>query len=133
MKLTNEYIFASQEPLRKLIEQKLPVLVSYKLAKLVKKLDEQFSIIEEVRLGLVKKYGEVDGNSQFSVKPESENWPKFLEEYNELMAQETEIVIGKVKLPEKVSSTCDKCNHTIEKVFEIEPQILIALDRFLEV
>ncbi len=97
------------------------------------KLDEQFKVIEEVRNGLVKKYGETDDKKQISVKPEGENFPKFVEEFSELMSQETEIVIDKVKLPEKIAATCDKCNHNMDKSFEIEPNILIQLDKFVEV
>ena len=133
MKLTNGDIWGSQEPLRKLIEQKFPVMVSYKLAKLVKKLDEQFKVIEEVRTGLIKKYGETDDKGQIQVKPDGENFPKFAGEFNELMSQEVEMVIEKVKLPEKVASTCDACHHNMDKSFEIEPQTLIQLDKFIEV
>ena len=133
MKLNNGDIFSAQEPLRKLIEQKFPVMVSYKLSKLVMKLNEQFKVVEEVRMGLIKKYGEADEKGNSQVKPEGENWAKFVEEFNELMAQEVEVVIEKVKLPEKVSSTCDKCNHNMDKSLEIEPNILIALDKFVEV
>ena len=133
MKLTNGDIFTAQEPLRKLIEQKFPVMVSYKLAKLVMKLNEQFKVIEEVRQGLIKKYGEANDKGQTEVKQESEKWIEFVSEFNELMAQEVEIVIGKVKLPEKVASTCDKCSHNMDKPFEIEPNILIVLDKFVEV
>jgi len=133
MKLLNGDIFTAQEPLKKLIEQKFPVMVSYKLSKLVMKLNEQFKVIEEVRQGLIKKYGEADEKGNTQVKPEDENFPKFVEEFNELMSQEVELVIEKVKLPEKVAATCDKCNHNMDKAFEIEPQILIALDKFVEV
>ena len=133
MHLTNGDIFGSQEPLRKLIEQKFPVMVSYKLSKLVMKLNEQFKVIEEVRNGLIKKYGELGENRQISVRAESENFPKFVVEFNELMAQEVEIVVEKVKLPEKVAATCDACNHNMDKMFEIEPSILLALNKFIEV
>ena len=133
MKLTNGDIFQAQEPLRAIMEQKFPVMVSYKLSKLVMKLNEPFKVIEEVRNGLIKKYGEADGKGNTAVKQEGENWVKFLAEFNELMGQETEIVIEKVKLPEKVAATCDKCNHNMDKALEIEPKILMALEKFVEV
>jgi len=133
VKLTNGDIWGAQEPLKKLVEQKFPVMVSYKLAKLVTKLNEQFKVIEEVRNGLIKKYGETDDKGTISVKQEGEGWTKFVEEFNELMSQEVEVVIEKVKLPEKVAATCDKCNHNMDKPFEIEPNILISLDKFVEV
>ena len=133
MKLTNEDIFQAQEPLRTLVGQKFPVLISYKLSKLVMKLNEQFKVIEEVRTGLIRKYGETDDKGRVSVKQESENFPKFVEEFNELMSQEVEVVVKKVKLPERAAATCDKCNHNMDKAFEIEPNILMALDKFVEV
>lgn len=134
MRLTNGDIWGAQEPLKKLIEQRFPVMVSYKLAKLVKKLDEQFRVIEEVRVGLIKKYGEAGEKGNMSVNQDGENFPKFVEEFNELMAQEVDIKeLEKVKLPEKVASTCDKCHHNMDKMFEIEPNILIALDKLIEV
>lgn len=133
MKLTNGDVFAAREPLQELINQKFPVMVSYKLAKLVSKLNEQFKVIEDVRMGLIKKYGKQGEKGQMSVSPEDEGWESFAEEFDELMRQEVEIVFEKVKLPEKVASTCDKCNHNMDKLFEIEPKTLMVLDKFVEV
>jgi len=118
MKLQNGDIFMVREPLQKLIEQKFPVMVSYKLAKLVAKLNEQFKVIEDVRMGLIRRYGKADEKGNAQVKPEDENWPKFLDEFNELLEQEVEIVFDKVKLPND---------------FEIEPSVLIPLEKFIEV
>jgi len=133
MKLTNSDIFVAREPLQTMLEQKFPVMVSYKLAKLTNKLAEQLKIIEEVRNGLVKKYGEKDEKGQISVKQEGESFNKFVEEFTELMNHEVEVVIEKVKLPEKVASTCDACHHNMDKLLEIEPKILMALEKFVEV
>ena len=134
MKLTNGDIFGAQESLRKLIEQKFPVMVSYKLSKLAAKLNEQLKVIEEVRMGLVRKYGETDDKSRnLAVKRDGANWDKFVEEFNELLSQEVEIVVEKVKLPEKTATTCDKCNHNMDTSFVIEPTVLMALDKFVEV
>ena len=49
------------------------------------------------------------------------------------MNKEEEIVFDKVKLPEMVTATCDKCNHNMDKPFEVEPSILMALEKFIEV
>ena len=133
MKLTNGDIFTAREPLQGLLGEKFPVRTAYGLAKLSSKLNEQLRVIEEVRNGLIKKYGERDDKGNFSVKQDSENWVKFVEEFNELMAQEVELVLEKVKLPEKVAATCDKCNHNMDKMLEIEPSILVALEKFIEV
>ena len=133
MKLTNGDIFASREPLQKLLDQKFPVKTAYGLARLANKLQEQLKVIEEVRNGLVKKHGEKDERGQLLVKQDSKNWERFADEFNELMAQEVEVVFDKVKIPEKVAGTCDKCHNNMDRALEIEPNILMALDKFVDV
>lgn len=125
MKLLNGEIFNTKEPLQTLMAQKLPVKVSYGLAKMANKLNEQIKVIDEVRIGLIKRYGEADKDNpqQLVVKTDSENYPKFVEEMTELMSQEVEVVIDKVKLPEQVD----------DKPFEIEASVLMALEKFVEV
>lgn len=125
MKLKNGEIFNAHEPLQKLLEKELPVKVSYGLAKMANKLNEQFDIIEQVRVGLIRKYGEADKDKpeQVSIKVESENYPKFVAELTELMAQEVEVVIQKVTLPSEVDG----------KLLQLEPNILMALEKFIGV
>ena len=133
MKVTNGDIFTAREPLTKIMEQKFPVMVSYKLAKMMSKLNGQYKVIEDVRNGLIKKYGEKDEKGNIQVKPDGPNWTVFIGDFNELMALETEIVFEKVKLPEKVAAVCDKCSHNMDRPLEIEPKTLMALDKFVEV
>ena len=120
MKLTNGEIFNAREPLQKLMAEKFPVKVSYGLAKLAAKLDEQLQVIEKVRQGLIQTYGEAnpDNPQQISVTPQSESWSKFAEEYGELMSQEVEVVIDVVTLPDTL---------------EVEPTVLMALDKFIKI
>ena len=135
MKLNNGDIFTAREPLAKLMEQKFPVMVSYKLAKMTSKLNEQLKVIDEVRNGLSKTYGKADKDNpqQISVPQDSRGFSKFMEEFGTLMNEEVEVVFDKVKLPEKVAATCDKCSHNMDKSLEIEPNVLMALDKFVEV
>ena len=139
MKLTNGDIFMAREPLGKLIENKFPVKVSYDLAMMTNKLNEQLKVIDEVRNGLISTYGtpDKDNPQQIAVPQDSEGFPKFAEEFAELMNTEAEIDFGKVKvpvkLPEKVAGTCDKCNHNMDKALEIEVSIMMALEKFIEV
>ena len=117
MKIQNGDIWMSNEPLTKLLKQKFPVKTSYALVQLAHKLTEQLEIINQVRLGLVEKYGEKGEGGQTIVKEDGPNWQKFTEEFDELMSQEVEIEFEKVKLPD----------------FEIEPTALMALEKFVEV
>jgi len=125
MKLLNGEIFASREPLEKLTGKELPVKVSLDLARVANKLNAEWQTIDRVRIGLITKYGKADKENpqQIRVDPEGENYPKFVEEINELMGQETEVVIEKVKLPQEVDG----------KPLQIEPNILMALEKFIEV
>ena len=140
MKLTNAEIYNATEPLKKLMEQTFPVKTSLALVKLSRKIGEQYVMIEEVRNGLVKKYGEVNpaNVTQLMVRqmipkldnegnpvvvnevPEMElnpNFEKFVLEHNELMLQETEIVFEPVELPDTL---------------EIDPATLMALEAFIK-
>ena len=120
MKLTNGEIFNAKEPLQKLLSEKLPVKTSYGLAKLAAKLRDQLQVIEKVRQGLIQTYGEKnpDNPTQIRVDPQSESFPKFAEEYGELMTQEVEIVFEVVTLPDTL---------------EVEPVTLMALEKFITV
>ena len=135
MNLTNGEIFNAKEPLQKLMEVKLPVKASYDVAKLANKLNEQLKVIGDVRTGLIKTYGKPnpENSQEISVDPQGEGFAKFAEEMDTLLAQEVEVVFDKVKLPEKVAATCDKCDHNMDKAFEIEPSVLMALEKFIEV
>ena len=120
MKLSNGEIFNAREPLQRLVAERLPVRVSYGLAKLAAKLNDQFQVIEQVRQGLIKTYGEQDKDNpnRVSVNPTSDKYPKFLAEYGELMRQEVEVVVDVVSIP-----------YTLD----IEPSVLMALDKFIKI
>ncbi len=133
MDVKNGEIFLAREPLQKLMEVKLPVKASYQVAKLANKFNEQLKVIDEVRNNLIRNYGEKDDKGQTVVKQESPNFQKFVEEFTELLDQEVEIIVEKIRLPEKVMSTCDSCHHNMDRLFEIEPSILMALEKFVEI
>ncbi len=126
MKLLNGEIFSAKEPLEKLLDiGEMPIEVSYKLAKMANKLNEQFNIIEQVRLGLIRKHGEVNKEDpdQIVVNRKSEKYPKFVGELTELMNQEEEVVIEVVKIPKEVDG----------KPLKIKGSILVALEKFVDV
>ena len=120
MKLTNGEIFNAKEPLAKLLQEKLPVKASYGLAKLAAKLNDQLGVIEKVRNGLIQTYGDKDPDNpqQIRVDHQSEGFPKFMGELGELMNQEVEIVFEVVTLPDTL---------------EVEPAVLMALDKFIKI
>jgi len=122
MKVTIGEIFNVKVPLQELAKQKLPVKTSLAVLKLIRKLNEHLLPAEEVQNGLVKQYGgppkDSPNSGQISIQPGDENWPKFAEEFSELVQQEAEIVFEKVILPDTL---------------EIEPAVLMALEKFIKV
>lgn len=119
MKLTNGEIYNAKDPLGKLLDMPMPVKTSYNVAKLANKISEQYKILEQVRAGLINKYGEQDPKTRsVRIEQTSENFPKFMEDMTELMKQEVELVFDVISLPDDL---------------EIAPSILMSLDKFIRV
>ena len=131
MKVTNGEIFNSRESLQILLGARLPVLVSLQVADLVMKLNDPFVAIETVRTVLVNIYGQKQESGEMVVvfpgdpldRPTSPDWEKFVAETKKLMAQTVNLDVKKVKLPIEIDG----------KPLQIEPSILIALDKFIDV
>jgi len=133
MKVANKEIYNCKTALEELVKVKLPVKTSLQAAKFANKVSEKLKAIDEVRLGLIKTYGEKNDKGQISVSPESPKWEQFAKEFNELMEIEEEFVFEKIKIPEKVTGTCDACKHNMDVTLQIEPSVLMALERFIEI
>ena len=122
MKLTIAEIFNVKEPLQELARQKLPVKTSLAVLKLIRKLNEHLIPAEEVKNNLVKQYGgppvDAPNSGQISIQPGDANFPRFAEEFSELVQQEIELVFEKIILPDTL---------------EIEPAVLMALEKFVKV
>ena len=123
MEITNGEVFNATKTLEELFTMELPVRTSMSVAKLSIKLSELFKSIDKVRNGLVTRYGSPDvKTNQITITPDSENWPKFISELNELMEQKVEIVFDKIKLPQVIEG----------KPLMIKPSSLAMLDKFVE-
>lgn len=124
MKVSNGDIYNAKEPLETLLKLSLPIKASLTVARFAKKLNAELQSIEEVRMGLIRKYGkESSDGQQVMVEKDSKKYPEFMAEYVELMGQETEFIADKITLPATVSG----------RPLELEPSILMALEKFLEI
>lgn len=86
MKVKLSDIYNSIESLNKLMQVELPITVSYKLVKLLKKLNEEIGLIEQSRIKLVKKYSP-DGKDENVAVPEDKR-DEFFKEFAELLTTE---------------------------------------------
>lgn len=96
-------IVNSQNSLQKLLGVSLPVKVSYKLSKLVTKLQPELDLFNKEKDKLIEKYGEKDDKGVVSIKQDSPNMPKFAKEIDELAEMEVNIDFGDGKSFEKIS------------------------------
>ncbi len=120
MKLSNADIYNTKVPMQKLLAVKLPVLVGIGVVKLAQKLRGPLDVIEEVRSRLVAAYGEPDPHrpGASKISPEMEGFSKFAEELGTLLGQEVELEIDTVTIPASI---------------EIEPFVVMALERFIQI
>jgi predicted ThiF/HesA family dinucleotide-utilizing enzyme len=96
MKLSLQEIFNIQAALIKLAEEKLPIKVAYRLARIIKGLEKEIGLVEEQRVDLIKKYGVEDDNKNWKVP--DENIAAFQTEYAELLKEEVELLAEPIKL-----------------------------------
>jgi sulfopyruvate decarboxylase TPP-binding subunit len=94
-------IVNAKDSLIKLFKMDLPIIISYKLGKLVKEVDKEIKHFEEERFKLIKKYGELTDKNSYSVKPE--NVEEFAKDLKELLEISLKLEIEKVSL-ENISS-----------------------------
>lgn len=128
---TNREITDARDAIQALGQKDLPIRVSVQVAKLGLALSEPFQIMDEVRNGLIDKYGqEQEWGGKAVVFPDdlkdrdvSPEYKTFVEKMDELLDQEVEVDVEVVMLPDTVD----------DKPFKLEPFILIALDKFVKV
>lgn len=116
MKTTIEKILDVRETLSRLAEKALPVKQSYRLAKLVKAVNNELSIYEGERIKLCEKYGTLDKDNGV-YKFEGENREKFNADINVLLSQEVELDVKPIDISNLELSAQDIIN--IEPFIEV--------------
>jgi len=88
------------EGLRKIVDKPLPVKTAYRLSKIIRIVNDEFTDFETARGKLVRKHskeGEEEG-SPAEVKVDPEKQQQFFEEFNTLLGEEIEIDINLISL-----------------------------------
>ncbi len=118
MKVKLGEITMMQQGLMVLVNQSLPIKLSYKLGKILRQVDNEVQEIENSRIELVKKYGTPDDETK-TIKVLDKDQEKFMEEYGDLLNVEVELDIIPIHIDE------------LPDDIKITPQQLIYLDRFI--
>lgn len=122
MNINNSELFTAKVALEKLGTLKLPVKTSLDIAILANKVNGLLDPVIKVRNGLFEQYSiKIDANQLVSDK--EENLEAFGKDWAEALAQERELVFTMISLPERVNG----------ESLQIEPQILMALEKFVQV
>jgi len=134
MKLTNKEVILANNSFQRLLAVKFPVRTGMLLVKASATLDKHVETIEKMRKQLVEKHALRDEKDKAKpIEPGTPEMEAFVKDWLELLDMEEDMPeITLVKLPEKIAATCDKCHHNMDKTFEIEPEILKGLVKFVE-
>ena len=137
MQVTNRTILQALPALEGLGSNRLPWNVSLQIAKLKKELKDLAEPIEETRQKLIGQYAQKDADGKQKITEDGKgifltDGVAFQAEQKALMDETVEVKSAKITVSATVASTCDKCNHNMDKPLEIEPNILEALIDFLE-
>ena len=132
MRVTNGEIYGGKEAIGKILQMTLPVRASYQIARLTAKMNEQVMVIDQVRDGLIRTYG-TEKKGQVTIEKGTDNYAKFIVELNELFSKEVDMDVETVKLPTTIVEKCEKCESVIEKPLQIEPIVLLSLEKFIEI
>ncbi len=97
MKIKLADVINNQDNIRALQEVKLPVKISYRIKRLVDRLQSPLKTYEEKRNELVKEFGDEQEDKTFAVK-DPEKLKLFMAKFNELVQVEEEIEFEKIKI-----------------------------------
>ena len=86
----------AETALNKVLSSQLDIKTSYNLGKIVKKLNEELTNLESIRIKLVDKYGTVNEKGEKNV--EKDNLKEFYREYGEALKIEVEFDINKISI-----------------------------------
>lgn len=115
-----------KETLEYALNQKYPIKISYRLGKIVDKIESELKYIEKTRLDLINKYGKEDKKQKKVIVPDNK-LKLFAKEYEELL--EDEFTIDFLKLP--LSAFDIKDVNTGKSMNIFTPKQLRDLDPFI--
>jgi hypothetical protein len=102
MKVALSSIVNSQQAIQHLLAEHLPVKLSYRLSKLVRKFAPEIEEFNKARDALLKEYGE-QVEKGWQIKPE--NMEKFVTELNGILVEEVELECQMLSLDDLASIT----------------------------
>lgn len=122
--VTLENIINSAESLRALAQKELKGKTAYRVSRMLRELDKEYSLFNETRAELIKKYGEKDENGELVVSEngdytlQQEHVEDFYKEVNDLLKNEVELTVDKIDIDD-----LDNITFTPNEMLMLEPFI----------
>lgn len=91
MKVTLGQIYASFNLLNKVVDQTLPVRLAFRFTRLIRELNKEFTSLEKLRDGLVKKYGEAVEGQEGAFRVAEEHKDDFITDFKDLLEEKVDI------------------------------------------
>jgi hypothetical protein len=88
------------QTLNKLAGMSLPIKIAYRLKRLLKKVEEAWNPAADQISALVEKHGQPNEDGTFTVRPDTEAFQAFTQEFEELMDTTIEIEFEKIGIDE---------------------------------
>ena len=131
IKVTNAEVWEAWPALQRLLElsgtesERWSAQLSYRFAKLGRRLREEYVLIKQGQDRLIRIHGEKQPNDQFAIGPTMEGWTEYVARFNEILSDEAEIESRVIPLPNQEALPEEKRLH-------IPPILLLALLPFVE-
>ena len=97
MKVKIKDIYSCRNALAKVASSEMPINMSFKFARMLKALNEEYSTIEEQRVGLVQKHGEKVSDSEHQIKSDEQK-EKFMKDFEKLLDEEIDVDYEKISI-----------------------------------
>lgn len=112
--------------LRELAQKQLKGRVAYRVAKLLKKVEEEFTLFNDSRQKVVDTYGERDENGNLAINPETNEYV-FSDENFKLVTDEINAILDNT-----VTINANKLQLTDIEDLDFTPAEMVALTPFIE-
>lgn len=102
---------------------KLPTKVAYRLARILKKMQEELKVLDEQRIAIIKEFGKAQEDGNYKVDDsDKSNFENFRKKMDELLAEEIKIDLDPIDLSlVKIDVTATEL-AVLEKFFTGEPE-----------
>jgi len=117
MQIKLKDIVFNVENIKKLLENKLPVKVSYRLRKLAVKVEKEYNIYSETKNSLILELGTKQEDNTFTIKVTDDKFKEYNEKHNELLEQTVEIDFEPIDI-EELGDVVVSPNELVEWIFK---------------